>query len=159
MHFTEFGVVMMLFLVGLELKPSLLWKMKTPIFGMGGMHVAVTSLALFAIGCFFFPWQQALTIGLALSLSSTAIVLQTIKEKGLMHSPAGRSIFSVLLFQDMAVIPMLAFLPLLATFSQQPHTPIQHESALFDISSLPASLQLVMTLLAIGMILFLGSIC
>lgn len=156
MHFTEFGVVMMLFLVGLELKPSLLWQMKTPILGMGGMQVIVSSLAIFAVSFFFFPWQQALAIGLILSLSSTAIVLQSIKEKGLMDSSAGRSIFSVLLFQDLAVIPMLAFLPLLATFALDLHTGGQHESALFDISALPASLQLVVTLLAVASIFLLG---
>ncbi len=106
---------MMLFLVGLELKPSLLWKMRTPILGMGGCQVIGTSMAITGVGLYFLPWQQAVAVGLTVSLSSTAIVLQTLREKGLMNTSPGRSVFSVLLFQDLAVIPMLAVLPLLAT--------------------------------------------
>lgn len=154
MHFTEFGVVMMLFLVGLELKPSLLWQMRTPILGMGGAQVLLTSLILGAIGFFFLPWQQAVAVGLTLSLSSTAIVLQTMREKGLMNTSAGRSIFSVLLFQDLAVIPMLAVLPLLATLVM--HDDGHHGSALFDIGSLPGYLRIGVTILAILSIFFLG---
>jgi monovalent cation:proton antiporter-2 (CPA2) family protein len=118
MHFAEFGVVMMLFLVGLELQPSLLWRLRVPILGLGGLQVAVTSLVIAAIGTALgLAWQTALAVGMILSLSSTAIVLQTLNEKGLMRTSAGQSSFSVLLFQDIAVIPMLAFLPLLATSS------------------------------------------
>jgi monovalent cation:proton antiporter-2 (CPA2) family protein len=116
MHFAEFGVVMMLFLVGLELEPSLLWKMRTPILGLGGLQVAITSLAIAAIAMALgLDWRVALAIGLILSLSSTALVLQTMAEKGLMRTAAGQSSFAVLLFQDIAFIPMLALLPLLAT--------------------------------------------
>lgn len=154
MHFTEFGVVMMLFLVGLELKPSLLWQMRMPIFGMGGAQVVVSSLAILGIAMVFLPWQQAVAVGLALSLSSTAIVLQTLREKGLMNSASGRSIFSVLLFQDLAVIPILAILPLLATLTTSAAS--HHDSALFDIGALPGYLQLVVTLLAILSIFLLG---
>lgn len=154
MHLTEFGVVMMLFLVGLELKPSLLWQMRTPILGMGGMQVALSSLTIIGVTFFFLPWQQAVAVGLILSLSSTAIVLQTLKEKNLMNTDSGRSVFSVLLFQDLAVIPMLAFLPLLATGVS--HENSHHESVLFDISSLPGYLQLITTLLAVFSIFFLG---
>jgi len=154
MHFTEFGVVMMLFLVGLELKPSLLWQMRTPILGMGGAQVVVSSIIIGGTALFFLPWQQSLAIGLILSLSSTAIVLQTLREKGLMNTSAGRSIFSVLLFQDLAVIPMLAALPLLATFTI--HDGGNHSSALFDISSLPGYLKILVTLLAILSIFFIG---
>jgi len=136
MHFTEFEVVMMLFLVGLELKPSLLWQMRTPILGMGGMQVVATSILVFAIALAFLPWQQALAFGLIVSLSSTAIVLQTLREKGLMKTGAGRSILSVLLFQDLAVIPMIALLPMLATI-EPPGGSHHHESPLFDISALP----------------------
>ena len=114
-HFAEFGVVMMLFLVGLELEPKLLWAMRTRLLGLGGGQVGLTALviagAAIALGQ---PWTIALAIGLVLSLSSTAIVLQTLNEKGLMKSDAGQSSFSVLLFQDIAVIPMLALIPLLA---------------------------------------------
>jgi len=154
MHFTEFGVVMMLFLVGLELKPSLLWQMRTPILGMGGAQVVLSSSIIGGVSLIFLPWQQAIAIGLTLSLSSTAIVLQTLREKGLMNTSPGKSIFSVLLFQDLAVIPMLAILPLLATVTM--HEGGHHESALFDITSLPGYLQITVTLLAILSIFFLG---
>jgi len=154
MHFTEFGVVMMLFLVGLELKPSLLWQMRTPILGMGGAQVVLSSIIIGGVAFFFLPWQQAVAIGLILSLSSTAIVLQTLREKGLMETPPGRSIFSVLLFQDLAVIPMLAVLPLLATVAL--HGDDHHSSALFDIGSLPGYLRILVTLLAILSIFLLG---
>jgi len=115
MHFAEFGVVMMLFLIGLELQPALLWRLRVPILGLGGLQVGVTTLGLAAISFLFgLSWQMALAVGMILSLSSTAIVLQTLNEKGLMRTEAGQSSFSVLLFQDIAVIPMLALLPLLA---------------------------------------------
>jgi len=114
-HFAEFGVVMMLFLVGLELEPKVLWSMRNRLAGLGGGQVGLTTLAVTAVAMAFGqPWQIALTIGLVLALSSTAIVLQTLGEKGLMKSDAGQSSFSVLLFQDIAVIPMLALIPLLA---------------------------------------------
>ncbi len=115
MHFAEFGVVMMLFLIGLELQPPLLWRLRVPILGLGGLQVIATTLVIAAIGFFWgLSWPVALAVGMILSLSSTAIVLQTLNEKGLMRTEAGQSSFSVLLFQDIAVIPMLAFLPLLA---------------------------------------------
>ena len=134
MHFTEFGVVMMLFLVGLELKPSLLWQMRTPILGMGGSQVVLTFIAIGLMSAFFLPWEQSVAIGMILALSSTAIVLSTLREKGLMNTSSGQSIFSVLLFQDLAVIPMLALLPLLATAAM--HVDTHHDSALFDISGM-----------------------
>ena len=114
-HFAEFGVVMMLFLVGLELEPKRLWSMRGQLLGLGGGQVGLTALlvmlAALVIGV---DWTIALAIGLVLSLSSTAIVLQTLNEKGLMKSDGGRASFSVLLAQDIAVIPMLALMPLLA---------------------------------------------
>ncbi len=113
-HFAEFGVVMMLFLVGLELEPRLLWSMRHRLLGLGGLQVSLTAGAFMAIALMFnIEWRIALTIGLILALSSTAIVLQTLKEKGLTRSEGGRAAFSVLLFQDIAVIPMLALIPLL----------------------------------------------
>ena len=115
MHFAEFGVVMMLFLIGLELRPSLLWRLRGPILGMGGLQVGLTTAAITSVGIFFgLSFQAALAVGMTLSLSSTAIVLQTLNEKGLMKTDAGQSAFSVLLFQDIAVIPMLAIMPILA---------------------------------------------
>ncbi len=114
-HFAEFGVVMMLFLVGLELEPQVLWTMRNKLLGLGGLQVVVTAVLVTAIAMVVgYTWSVALAIGLVFSLSSTAIVLQTLNEKGLMRSDGGQSSFSVLLFQDIAVIPMLAFVPLLA---------------------------------------------
>lgn len=114
-HFAEFGVVMMLFLVGLELEPKMLWGMRAKLLGLGGGQVGITTLVVMG-ACMAFgqPWSIALAIGLVMALSSTAIVLQTLNEKGLMKSDGGQSSFSVLLTQDIAVIPMLALLPLLA---------------------------------------------
>ncbi|MBY8148793.1 monovalent cation:proton antiporter-2 (CPA2) family protein [Vibrio fluvialis] len=114
-HFAEFGVVMMLFLVGLELEPKMLWAMRTRLLGLGGLQVGVTTLATMGM-CLLFglTWSVALTIGLIFCLSSTAIVLQTFNEKHLNRTEGGQNAFSVLLFQDIAVIPMLAFIPLLA---------------------------------------------
>jgi len=114
-HFAEFGVVMMLFLVGLELEPKSLWAMRGRLLGLGGGQVALTTAAVMAVALLFGqPWTVALAIGLVLALSSTAIALQTLNEKGLMRSDGGQASFSVLLTQDIAVIPMLALIPLLA---------------------------------------------
>ncbi len=115
MHFAEFGVVMMLFLIGLELEPSKFWKMRKSIIGMGSIQMIITSLLIFILLIIFgLLWPVALAIALACAMSSTAIVLQTIKEKGLSQTSAGEASFSVLLFQDIMVIPVLAMLPLLA---------------------------------------------
>ena len=115
MHFAEFGVVMMLFLIGLELRPALLWQMRKPILGLGGLQVGVTTVLLTAIGLGVgLAWQTALAVGMTLALSSTAIVLQTLNEKNLMGTDGGQGAFAVLLFQDISVIPMLALMPLLA---------------------------------------------
>jgi len=114
-HFAEFGVVMMLFIVGLELEPRMLWSMRTKLLGLGGLQVFVTGGIVTAIALFFgLAWQVALAIGMVLALSSTAIVLQTLNERGLIKSEGGKSSFSVLLFQDIVVIPMLAVIPLLS---------------------------------------------
>ena len=114
-HFAEFGVVMMLFLVGLELEPKMLWDMRRRLIGLGGLQVSVTviavMLAAMALGQ---PWTIGLACGMVLALSSTAIVMQTLGEKGLTKSDGGQAGFSVLLFQDIAAIPMLAVIPLLA---------------------------------------------
>ncbi|MBH0076332.1 cation:proton antiporter [Pseudoalteromonas sp. SWYJ118] len=116
MHFAEFGVVMMLFLVGLELQPSRLWTLRHSILGLGGLQVVLSAAVIFAFCYWFFAmhWQTALAIGLMLALSSTAIVLQSLEEKGWLKQEAGQNAFSVLLFQDIAIIPILALLPLLA---------------------------------------------
>lgn len=115
MHFAEFGVVMMLFLVGLELQPALLWKLRTQLLGLGGLQVGGTALAIALVGLVFgFDFRLALATGLILAMSSTAIVLSSLQEQGLLKTPGGEASFAVLLFQDLAVIPILALLPLLA---------------------------------------------
>lgn len=115
MHFAEFGVVMMLFLVGLELHPSRLWTLRHSIIGLGSLQVTISCGAIFSICHFMFEmrWESALAIGLMFALSSTAIVLQTLSEKDWIKQEAGQKAFSVLLFQDIAVIPILALMPLL----------------------------------------------
>ena len=113
--FAEFGVVMMLFVIGLEIEPKKLWEMRGNLLGLGGGQVLLTTLVLAGIAMLAGnPWQTSLAIGLVLALSSTAIIIQSLSEKGLLKSEGGQSSFSVLLFQDVAVIPILALLPLLA---------------------------------------------
>ena len=115
LHFAEFGVVIMLFVIGLELDPGRLWRMRGPILGLGGLQVAGTSLAAagVAMACGM-EFQPALATGMILSLSSTAIVVQSLQERALLRSDGGQDTFAVLLFQDVSVIPMLAIFPLLA---------------------------------------------
>lgn len=115
MHVAEFGVVMMLFVVGLELEPALLWRLRASILGLGGLQVVVTTAAAAGIARLLgLGWAEAVAVGMVIAVSSTAIVLQTLEERGLLQTTAGQSAFSVLLFQDIAVIPMLALFPLLA---------------------------------------------
>ncbi|MDW6091700.1 glutathione-regulated potassium-efflux system protein KefB [Vibrio rhizosphaerae] len=115
LHFAEFGVVLLLFVIGLELNPRKLWQMKSPILGLGGAQVVVTSAVLAGlIHLFVGNWQVSLVMGMGLALSSTAIALRVIEEQELERSETGQSGFAVLLFQDIAVIPMLAILPVLA---------------------------------------------
>ncbi len=114
-QFAEFGVVMMLFIIGLELEPKRLWQMRSRLIGLGGGQVLLTTLLIAGISLLSGnQWQTALAIGMILALSSTAIVLQTLEEKGLMKTQGGEASFSVLLVQDVAVILILALLPLLA---------------------------------------------
>ena len=114
LHFAEFGVVLMLFLVGLELQPSRLWAMRRPIFGTGSAQVLGCAAVLFAAGWLAgLPWRISLVAALGLALSSTAIALQVLAERNLMRTSSGRAGFSILLFQDVAAISILALLPLL----------------------------------------------
>lgn len=166
--FAEFGVVMMLFLVGIELEPKLLWKMRGQLFGLGGGQVALTAAAV-AAGCMALgqPWTVALAIGLIMSLSSTAIVLQTLNEKGLMRSDGGEASFAVLLAQDIAVIPMLAFIPLLAlpelmdlgavAAAQGAEGP-SAEGPMSLVEGLPAWQVALVNLAAIGFVILGGSL-
>ncbi len=115
LHFAEFGVVLMLFLVGLELEPKRLWNLRRPIFGWGSAQMLACTVAISGVAMVFgVSWQIALVAGLGLALSSTAIALQAIGERNLMPTSSGQAGFSILLFQDVAAIPILALLPLLA---------------------------------------------
>ncbi len=151
MHFAEFGVIVMLLLVGLELQPSKLMELRKPILGLGGLQVLGTTAALgLAAYSFGVDWRAALAAGLILAMSSTAIVLQSMNERGLMKTTAGQNVFSVLLFQDIAVIPVLALLPLLATS----RAATQDEASL--IASLPAWAQTLAVLAAVATIVLAG---
>ena len=148
MAFAEFGVVILLFLIGLEVRPALLWSMRKTIFGLGGAQVMATALAIAGASMIFgLPWQTALAAGLVLAMSSTAIVLQTLDEKGLRQGPVGRAAFGVLLLQDLAIIPLFALLPLLATGPVQ-LTSDSHSASL--IADLPAWMQALAVLAAVG---------
>jgi monovalent cation:proton antiporter-2 (CPA2) family protein len=136
MRFAEFGVVILLFLIGLEVRPALLWKMKSTIFGLGAAQMIGTGLVLAASGMAFgLEPRIALAAGLILAMSSTAIVLQSLEEKGLRQGAVGQSAFGVLLFQDLAVIPLFAFLPLLA-ISGAVAAPADHGASI--LADLPA---------------------
>ncbi|HTT38546.1 MAG TPA: monovalent cation:proton antiporter-2 (CPA2) family protein [Burkholderiales bacterium] len=114
LHFSELGVVLLLFIIGLELQPARLWVLRKSVFGLGGAQVAATALALSLAGLAFgWTWQAALVIGLALAMSSTAFVLQVLAERKQLTTRYGRSAFAILLFQDLSVIPLIALIPLL----------------------------------------------
>ncbi|WP_304063058.1 monovalent cation:proton antiporter-2 (CPA2) family protein [Pedobacter glucosidilyticus] len=150
MHVSEFGVVMMLFVIGLELEPNLLWRMRRLVIGLGGMQVFCTTIAI-SFAAYFLgqSWQAALAIGATLSLSSTAIVMQTLSEKGLLKTSAGNSSFAVLLSQDIAVIPLLAIFPILAT-------EVIHQESTSLISSFSGWQQTLIVLGAIAIIIVAG---
>ncbi|NSX54758.1 monovalent cation:proton antiporter-2 (CPA2) family protein [Parasulfitobacter algicola] len=165
-HFAEFGVVMMLFLIGLELEPKALWNMRDRLIGLGGLQVGVTTgVVMGAAMLLGLTWTVSLAVGLIFALSSTAIVLQTLSEKGLMQTNGGRSTFSVLLTQDIAVIPMLALLPLLAIGTgmhiapdgslQSGHSDDGHASMSL-VEGLPGWGVTLVTLAAVGTIILAG---
>ena len=157
-HFAEFGVVMMLFLVGLELQPAMLWRMRNELLGLGGLQVLGTTGLIAAIGMLLgLGWQSALAVGMILALSSTAIVLQTLNEKGWMKTVGGQSSLSVLLTQDIAVIPMLALLPLLAVgrITDNQATNASHHGA-FALHALPGWGQVMVILAVIAGIVIVG---
>lgn len=157
LHVAEFGVVMMLFVVGLELEPSLLWRLRAPILGLGGLQVILTTLLVAALGLAVgLAWQSALAIGMIMALSSTAIVLQTLNEKGLLKTAGGQSSFAVLLFQDIAVIPMLAIFPLLATHPLEAAGGEEGHAATTLIAGLPAWAQTLAVLGAVAGIVLAG---
>jgi len=153
MHFAEFGVVMMLFVIGLELEPSRLWRMRKIISGMGGLQVVGTTVVMGGIAMLLgLDWKTALVLGMIISMSSTAIVMQTLDEKGWMNTVAGQSSFAVLLFQDLAIIPMLALFPLLADSS----TAVPTAASAGFISTLPKWGQALVVLSAVTGVVFTG---
>ncbi|MDQ3051848.1 MAG: monovalent cation:proton antiporter-2 (CPA2) family protein [Bacteroidota bacterium] len=153
MHVAEFGVVMMLFLIGLELDPREFWKMRKSIVGLGVLQMGLTAFVLGALGYFLLGYTlpTSLAVCLALAMSSTAIVLQTLKEKGLSRTSSGQSAFSVLLFQDIMVIPVLAILPLLAASGLH-----DMDSGHSLIDGLPGWLQTLLVISAVAVIFFGG---
>ncbi|MCP5085667.1 MAG: potassium transporter, partial [Rhodobacteraceae bacterium] len=159
-HFAEFGVVMMLFIVGLELEPQTLWDMRARLIGLGGLQVSLTTLAIMgAFMMFGYYWSIALAIGLTFSLSSTAIVVQTLNEKKLMQSHGGRSAFSVLLAQDIAVIPMLALVPLLSIpsiYNRASSLKDDHGEALSLVEGLPGWGVTLVTIGAVAAVILVG---
>ncbi len=150
MHVAEFGVVIMLFLIGLEMRPELLWRMRASILGLGGAQLALTGAALAGIGLVAgLDWRAALACGVILAISSTAIAMQSLRERGLAASEPGRAAFAVLLFQDVAVIPLLALLPLLAVAA-----PAQAEHG--ALGHLPAWAQALATVGAVALVVAAG---
>jgi glutathione-regulated potassium-efflux system ancillary protein KefC len=120
LHFAEFGVVLMLFLIGLELEPRRLWSLRRPIFGWGTAQVLACAVVMTGVALLFgVRWKVALAASLGLALSSTAIALQAFSERNLLRTPSGEAGFSILLFQDVAAIPILALVPLLGTVSER----------------------------------------
>jgi len=157
LHFAEFGVVLMLFVIGLELQPSLLWRLRGPILGMGGLQVSISTALITGGGMALgLPWREALAVGMILALSSTAIVLQTLGESGQLETSGGRSAFSVLLFQDIAVIPMLALLPLLGSGAHSAQVGDGHAETASLLTGLPAWVQTVAVLGAVAVIVIGG---
>jgi glutathione-regulated potassium-efflux system ancillary protein KefC/glutathione-regulated potassium-efflux system protein KefB len=153
MKFAEFGVVILLFLIGLEVQPSTLWDMRKAIFGFGGAQVIGTSLAIAGVSMLLgLPWQTALAVGMVLAMSSTAIVLQTLDEKGLRQGPVGRAAFGILLLQDLAVIPMFALLPTLATIAPTVHAAAGGHGGGSLVEHLPRWAQGLSVLAAVGVV-------
>ncbi len=158
LEFAEFGVVMMLFLIGLDIDIKSFWKMRKSILGMGGAQVLGTMLiTYFAFLWLGLDWKISLTISMAVALSSTAISLQTIKEKGLLHTTYGGSSFSILLFQDIIVILMLGILPLLSNVGNTVATQNQEGAVhTYILESLPLWVQALAIVLSIVSIVVAG---
>ncbi|GAA4038306.1 cation:proton antiporter domain-containing protein [Parerythrobacter jejuensis] len=162
-QFAEFGVVMMLFIIGLELEPKRLWEMRNRLMGLGGGQVILTTLIIAGISLASGSvWQTALATGMILALSSTAIVLQTLEEKNLLKTQGGESAFSVLLVQDVAVIPMLALLPLLALpelagVSGGEEAGAHGHGGMSIVDGLPAWLAGLITLGSVGLVVLIGT--
>lgn len=153
MHASEFGVIMLLFLVGLELEPRKFWEMRKKIIGLGLTQMLLTTSLLFLV----FIWadwkiDKAFAIAMCFALSSTAIVLQTLQEKNNLKTLAGEASFSTLLFQDIAVIPILAILPLVANYKARHH---DNEIQVL-IQTLPEWMQFATVILGVAILILLG---
>lgn len=155
LHFAEFGVVMMLFLIGLEIEPKNFWSMRKTIVGMGGLQVLGTMILSYLLFTFIgYDWKVSLTISMAIALSSTAIVLQTLKEKGLMNTTFGASSFSILLFQDIIVIFMLGALPLLSNVGST--IPADDHGSTNLLGNLPLWLQSIAIISSVVLVVLAG---
>ncbi|GLR20019.1 monovalent cation:proton antiporter-2 (CPA2) family protein [Portibacter lacus] len=156
LHFAEFGVVMMLFLIGLEIEPKNFWKMRKTILGMGSIQVVGTMLFSYLLFTMLgFDWKVSLVFSMAVALSSTAIALQTIKEKGLMDTTFGTSAFSILLFQDIIVIFMLGSIPLLSNVNLDSGAEGHSETASL-LDNLPMGFQTLSIILSVVVIIVAG---
>ena len=135
-HFTELGVVLLLFLIGLEMQPHRLWSLRRSMFGLGSLQILISGLAIALYLHLFEPrWDIDLLAGLTLALSSTAFVIQILQERGEIASPHGRTAFAVLLMQDLAVVPLLALVPILADVGPLPkEVPLWEQVATVAIS-------------------------
>lgn len=166
LHYAEFGVVMMLFLIGLELDPRALWAMRKKLLGLGGMQITITGATVLTGALLLgYPLGMSVAVGMIFALSSTAIVLQTLSEKKLMQTGGGRASFSVLLAQDIAVIPMLAILPLMAMAPQMQiaadgsisrGAQEASHSSLSLVEGLPGWGVTLVTLSAVGLVILAG---
>lgn len=163
----EFGIVLLLFVIGLELKPSRLWSLRRDIFGLGASQVVVCGLALTAVlmALTSLSWQAALVVGLPLGLSSTALVMQLLAERDITNTPFGTRSFSMLLFQDLAIVPLLTIVAALSRVPPPPEIPVALEATLGLLSSLsgtprltvvPGWLQALVTAVALGLLVLIG---
>ncbi|AXX92576.1 portal protein [Malaciobacter molluscorum LMG 25693] len=143
-HITEFGVVLLLFVIGLEMQPKKLWSMRKEVFGLGTAQILFSGFLIFLYWMFYSKsWQVALLVGLTFALSSTAFVMQILQEKGELYTPKGKSGFSILLMQDLAVVPLLALVPILAEKGQ-----LSKNHSLFE--QIVIALFSILALVAIG---------
>ena len=143
-HITEFGVVLLLFIIGLEMQPKKLWSMRKEVFGLGSAQILFS--AIFISSYYFFyvdTWQVAMLVGLTFALSSTALVMQILQEKGELYSPVGKNGFAILLMQDLTVVPLLALVPILASTGE-----LSREHSLFEQISIASGYILALLLIA-----------
>ena len=139
LHIAEFGIILLLFLIGLELRPRRLLAMRNAIFGLGGAQVGISALLLAAAAALFgMPWNTALFAGLALALSSTAFALQVLEETGELSARHGRLAFAVLLFQDLAAIPLIALAPLFAVGAANAAASMDLRTAMIALTTIAA---------------------